>query len=352
VRLSLIVACLATTTASWALGPPTVVHTKDGSVYYGTLVERVTGDHVSILTAAGEVKRFKTSDIDPAPPPMSPLYRPPPAAAPIHEIVRTKDGSVYVGEMVERVVGDHVTVKLEGGATKVVAWDDFDPTPLPPAPPPPRTPAPIENVHTVDGSFYHAEVIELVVHDHLTIKTFHGLRTLDWKDIDLRPMRSRLTRADTRIGVDFAASDERATLQRAEGTEWVDVCSSPCYELVSRHDLFRVGGDGVVTSQPFRLGERRLSQVRARVGSSIEHTAGFVLVGLSIPIMMAGSLMALFALDEGPFRQTGLDVATVLVNVGGLAMMVAGAALASRSRDHVTVNGSLLGRIATEGIRF
>ena len=57
-RITLISAFFAIASSAWGRGPPTVIHTKDGSVYYGELVERVAFDHVTILNTAGEIKRF------------------------------------------------------------------------------------------------------------------------------------------------------------------------------------------------------------------------------------------------------------------------------------------------------
>jgi hypothetical protein len=53
--------CLAEVPA--ASVPPDVVKTKDGSIYRGTILELVAGDHVVLQTPSGETKRFPMSDV-------------------------------------------------------------------------------------------------------------------------------------------------------------------------------------------------------------------------------------------------------------------------------------------------
>lgn len=56
---------------------PDVVRLKDGSIFRGTIVELVAGDHVDLLTANGEIRRFPMASVESAgsaqaPPPPQP----------------------------------------------------------------------------------------------------------------------------------------------------------------------------------------------------------------------------------------------------------------------------------------
>ena len=335
-------------------GPATVVHTKDGSVYYGTLVERVVDDHVSILLATGEVKRFAMKDIDPRPAPASPLYRVPPSQDAPRETVRTKDGSVYYGSVVERVVGDHVTLELETGALQRVAWSDVDTAPAPSPPPAPRTPGPIENVSTVFGSMYHGEILERVVGDHVTIRLESGrIKVIPWKDVDLGGPRARPP-ADDNVMVDFVATPANAHLQQSVDGEWQDVCAGACYQAVSRRSLYRVAGEGLVSTKSFHLEQSTDSRVVAKLGSSAESAGGVGCLILAVPTLFVGAGFIGAAGSQSSYygENTAFDVGTILLNVAGAALLAAGIYLDVHSRSSVALNGSTLARIATEGVRF
>jgi len=157
------------------------VRTHDGSVYRGEFVERVTGDHVTLRVVTGSLRRiaWREVEIDPAPPPPE---------IPVVETVRTTDGSVYRGEIVEKVIGDHVAVKTATGAIRFVLWRELDTQPAhDPSGDDAPQPAAL-TVHTGDGSVYHGEIVEKVNGDHVTLKIATGaLRRIEWSDIDANP---------------------------------------------------------------------------------------------------------------------------------------------------------------------
>ena len=84
------------------------------------------------------------------------------------EMVRLKDGSTYQGELVEKVMGDHVTLKLATGDIKRFTWDQLQftttqaPAPVaeepppsggpPPFPPTPQLQTPLAPPEAADGT--------------------------------------------------------------------------------------------------------------------------------------------------------------------------------------------------------
>ncbi|MFO0574357.1 MAG: hypothetical protein U1A78_10175 [Polyangia bacterium] len=144
----------------------------------------------------------------------------PAASEPTERTVVTKDGAMYRGEVLEYVVGSHITLRLDTGESKRIVWDDATqispprpkrsspppaaPSPPPAAPPslPPPSSAPpsapsgtttpttsyantgIERtVLTKDSVTYHGEVVEYEVSDHVTLKLATGeVKRIGWAE--------------------------------------------------------------------------------------------------------------------------------------------------------------------------
>jgi len=80
-------ASLALLTLSSAAGAPDVVKLRDGSMYRGTISELVANDHVDLMTANGQTRRFAMKDVAfagsaTAPEPSAPPPPPPPPPPP------------------------------------------------------------------------------------------------------------------------------------------------------------------------------------------------------------------------------------------------------------------------------
>lgn len=136
---------------------------------------------------------------------------------PTERSVVTQDGAMYRGEVQEYVIGDHITLKLDSGEQKRIAWGDAvqispprsksKPAPKPddtakpaqaPTPPSPSKTEPINNpkpvatvvppgtertVTTQDGVTYHGEVLEYEVGSHLILKLASGdKRRIPWPE--------------------------------------------------------------------------------------------------------------------------------------------------------------------------
>jgi hypothetical protein len=223
-RLWCTVLAMASVRVAWA-GPPTAIHTKDGSVFYGELVERVTDDHVTLLLATGATKRISWKDVDLAP--LTVLSR---SAAPI-----------------EQVVGKHVTVKLETGAVKMLEWDELEES-RPPAPKPPP-----------------------------------------------------VVKAD--VAVSFTANDTRAVLQRHDSDGgYADLCTTPCQKLVQPYATLRVVVPNGFKMSLFKLRGAHNNQIVASLGSSSRMAWGSVLAVASLPLQAVGIGFAAVASSAATYK--------------------------------------------------
>ncbi len=350
---------------SSAAGPPTMVHTKDGSVYYGELVERVYDDHITIVLATNVIRRFAWKDIDPTPLASSP-YVPPVMPAPI-DTVWTKNGSSFHGEIIARVVGEHVTIKLETGELKTLEWADID---LGPPPPPlriqPHAEPPIDTIHTKNGSIYHGEIIEKVTRDHVTLKLSTGdVKTIEWDDMAEAPPPVLRVPPPPRpmppVALAFEASKASAILQRRQGAfgPWEDLCVGGCRKTLPTSGVYRVVGNGLTPTSTFYLTSGP-SQVAADMGSKPRLVLGSVLAISSIAPTIGGLALAVAAstantyttTTTSPFKyvpvdNTGLDVAAIAVSVAAGVMLVAGVVLIATSVSSVRIH-----HVDVDGVHF
>jgi hypothetical protein len=322
------------------MGPPVMIHTKDGSVYYGELVERVEtkGDeHVTVLLATGVPKRIALKDVDPSPVSLPVLpreeYTPPTVT------VRTKNGSAYHGELIERVAGEHVVLKLETGEMKTLDWSDIEQSPPPPPRSAPHEAAPIENVYTKNGSIYHGEIIEKVVRDHVTIKlTTDEVKTIDWEDIASEraqhPIQER-----TRDPILVVEADDPAAVLERRGADglYTRVCHAPCEET-SPTGFYRVAGSGLVPTPPFHVDGS--ARVFANITTRATHTAAIVTSAAAGALLFVGFLLLPtdLATPSWPNDKSGLDWATgTVLFVGTVSFLVAMALLATSASSHANV---------------
>ncbi len=261
--------------------------------------------------------------------------------------VHTRDGSVYRGELVEQVTGDHVTVKVASGPIRRIAWRDVEAQPVAP----PDEVPPIETVYAVDGSVYHGEIVEKVHGDHITLRVPPGnLRRIDWDDIT-RPEPPAVCSNETvraprrpRDVLIFEADHSEATLQRVLPTSYEDVCTVPCDERsVLQSGQYRVAGEGLVPTKPFMLQRGERQHVFALMKPAEHRVAGGVLVGTSVPFMAVGA--SLFIVAAGVGTNAGGDGslwagAASVVSLVGLALFVPGMLmLALAPSSSVAVNG-------------
>lgn len=139
---------------------------------------------------------------------------------PTERTVMTQDGAMYRGEVMEYVVNDHITLKLDTGEQKRIGWNDAtqispprpkgkapehapssqqqlppSPSPAPgptPSAPPINNPKPVatvvppgteRTVVTQDGMTLHGEVLEYEVGSHMLLKLATGdKRRIPWPE--------------------------------------------------------------------------------------------------------------------------------------------------------------------------
>jgi hypothetical protein len=356
-----------------AAGPQIEVHTTDGSVYYGELVEKVDNHHVTILLATGVRKQLAWKDIDPSSVPAPPkLTVDDPRPGPT-KTVRTKAGAIYHGEIVEDVPGDHVTLKLATGELRHVAQSDIDASPPPPPRTEPRALPPVENVVTKNGSVYHGEILEKVVRDHVTIRLATGdVKTIDWEDIDVSqhaPVVVAPPEVEEPVASDmlFIAIPENAELQRfnTATSTYTAFCTSPCKEAAVPDGQYRVGGDGLQPTSAFLL-QRGSNRVEATMAPAGLHTAGLVLSFLAFPTLVTGFGLAIAAATASsvtsvcdgsvcniPNNNTLIDVMAVTTNLVAGALLIGGIYLLVTATSSVTVNRHAVARVVgPDGFHF
>src|ERR1700722_2446765 len=168
--------------------------------------------------------------------------------------VATRDGATFRGELVEKVPGDHVTIKLASGEVKRFAWADVADvavqTPSPPA------------------------------------------KDKD-KDDDARPPQMRLV-VDGEEGTVLERrqnASEGWTLSIPPGYQrvetWEASCVAPCTTVVDAASVYRVNGSGISTSRNFNLPQGESTLHLHLVGRPVVvHSAGFLL-------MVAGGIVGL-----------------------------------------------------------
>ena len=135
-----------------------------------------------------------------------------PSAPHQDDVVVMNDGGMARGAVIEMLPKDHVSVRLSDGRTMIIPWDRVHhveqgaPLAQPAvAPPVARTPAaPAASPEVTGSAFVHLE-------------------------------------------------GAGAKLERERAGQWIVVCGPPCDQSLELDAFYRIGGDGVRNSKPFRL---------------------------------------------------------------------------------------------------
>ncbi len=195
--------------------------------------------------------------------------------APPDTVVRLKNGDLARGTLVELVGGDHVTIILPTGETRLYKWDDVDtvknePTAAPPPPPPVATQAPAPPPPP-SGAVVHIET----------------------NDEDAR--LSRL--ASTGEGILSVGGG-------GYGTVTVDVydavCHAPCDRLVPA-GWYNMAGEGLIPSRQFEVPARGAITVNAHMASRGRVIGGRWGLIVGIPFTIAGGFILAFAATSSVF---------------------------------------------------
>lgn len=239
------------------------------------------------------------------------------------ERVDTKDGSTYRGELVERVLDDHVTLKLATGEVKRFEWSEIA-TPPKAAPAPVAKPSPRRASTTID--------VELTVDDERArLEKFVGTGTVDVDHV-------------TTTGVTLYTTQEDIDLYR-------DVCGAPCNVEIDPTARYRIGGTGLVPTDGFRLGNAGPNRIEGVMSTKSKRTAGKVLTYLGIPLTVLGGLLLAVAPGSsdvpacnGCVRfQSSLYLWGGIVTGIGVPLLTIGIVLWATSGSSALLNGRQVG---------
>lgn len=183
------------------------------------------------------------------------------AAADASTEVHLRDGSIFRGELVEKVVGDHITIKLATGETRMIRWADLAPEDTAPRGP---------GGAPVDPSKLEVEVTS--TGDTVQLQRQSG------------------------IGEGAGYVGGRAVAISV--VHYEPICEAPCTSRVDPQATYRIAGNGITPSNEFtmRQGESPL-RLRVSPGSAsargwgwISTTSGISFVGLgALTMALLGS---------------------------------------------------------------
>ncbi len=247
------------------------------------------------------------------------------------ERVDTRDGSSYRGELVERVAGDHVTLKLATGELKRIEWADIVAPVAPPPPPPPTAKAPRPK---------SGITVDLVANDERArLERYTGTGTVDVDHVTTTGITLYTTQRDIDV--------------------YSDVCGVPCTVRVDPAARYRIGGEGLIPTDGFSLRSGQDNRIEAVLATKAKRTTGKVLTYLGIPITVLGALfltLGAISSDQAPcdgcvrmkstFLLWGGIVAGVGVPVLTIGIVLWATATSSASIDGEKVSIKLPGGLA------
>jgi hypothetical protein len=211
--------------------------------------------------------------------------------------VATKDGAIYRGVLVERVPGDHVTLRLASGDIRRFAWADV--VDVATAPEKEREREKEKEKDAADTPDPKPPLVHLVVDGEPGI---------------------RLERRQT--------ASEGWTLSVPPGYAYVELwevsCVAPCKTVVDMNSIYRVNGRTATASHDFTLpsGHDHL-KLHLEPRSAILHGLGFTFIVGGTVLALAGgsSLIAAPAVADSSVASAvrGVGVVGLVVGLVGLA---------------------------------
>jgi hypothetical protein len=239
-----------------------------------------------LLTANARAQTAPSALPPPPPPPPAAQPQPPsppsipPAAAPASSgpevTVVARDGATFRGQLIEKIPGQYVTLRLPNGEPRRIMWWF------------------IESLIGPDGQ---NQIVGPVVK------------------------------------VQFRADDERAALQKlGRDGEWFDACLAPCNGAVSATGTYRVAGDGIRASESFKLPPDKV-RIEAEVGTRGRTVGGAILAIGGGVIAYVGAIVFLVGLStnaqserDGSSRVLSDEERDNLRTTGGLMVLGGGGA--------------------------
>jgi hypothetical protein len=221
-----------------------------------------------------------------------------------------------------------------------------------------------ERVTLADGTVMQGELVEKVPGDHITLKLATGeIRTITWSalapqmqappPVVMQQQAQVPTGPTTHVAIDADAPG--VSLMRVMGFGFVQygsatgsfasyqtVCVAPCQADVDANATYQISGDGVTPSSPFTLPTANGAPVRLHVhgGSLGARIGGLWLVISGITFAVTGGVLAgtFAALSSSSDDTTGWIVAGLVTAGVGVVMTVLGIPLVSGSGTTVVTD--------------
>jgi hypothetical protein len=238
----------------------------------------------------------------PAPPTgYSPGYAQPAARGGTGDTVFLKDGGLLRGTLIEMLPDDHATLQLPTGQTATIEWGRID--------------------HIERGTLQGPPLAPLA----------------------LPPARTRLHRQP--MGPEPTAlvhldADPGVVLESVSpGTgRWAVVCAGPCDAALATDREYRVAGEGILSSRPFRIhaapGQRVVISVSTASRSA--RSAGAALTSVGSAAIVVGIIVLVYgALACTPDQfgdcistpDSGAETAGAVIGLAGVAILIGGVVL-------------------------
>jgi hypothetical protein len=137
----------------------------------------------------------------------------------------------------------------------------------------------VYTIVTRDGAVFRGELVEKVPGQQVTLRLATGeYRRVRWDYIS--QLNSGASEPPSLVHVFFRAAEPDAVLQKLDAAgNWFNVCQTPCAGKVSARGTYRVGGEDIRESAPFRLRSKTgvVGVDATRVGTTGRTTWGSVL---------------------------------------------------------------------------
>jgi hypothetical protein len=241
-----------------------------------------------------------------------------------HDSVTLRNGAIYSGEIVEKVPGDHETLKLATGEVKRFEWADIVPAapPAPPAPPPPPPPVAVPTPAAPPARQVRVR--------------------LDADNVN--------TQLEAYGGVDLVADGNGRVYEQEEG---IPVCTAPCDKPLTG-GRYRVNGPGIVPSGWFDLPVNADSVVlHAKTSSQVAMTLGVLMTATSVGVGVGGGVPFYVVGNEPQSPNQAFKDVGIGFFVLGTAMLVVGIPLwILNGSSSVRTDSGTLSQAARGGFAF
>ncbi|MBX3223611.1 MAG: hypothetical protein KF795_24075 [Labilithrix sp.] len=192
----------------------------------------------------------------------------------------------------------------------------------PPRPPPARATATIDSVFLRDGSLYRGRVTEIAAGDHVTIVVDGGdTKRIAWALVDRVIVNAPSTpppvttpppeppKDEPRARVHVTSPKPVILYRRPPGsTTWTQVCTSPCDEELPIGGTYRIHGNGMSPKEISLIASAGdVVELVVDPPSTAGRVAGGFLIGGGVIAILAGANIAADAIDASGYERSNRD---------------------------------------------